>query len=82
MTVSSITPHLVSLFGAIGNLLTDPSHTQSITTIIAVESVEGERLNLISSVSKGYVCATNFVKANEVEKLKKIVLIIYSIHMI
>ena len=59
-SVSSIRPHLVSVFGSIGNLLIDPGLLQGITTIIAVESVEGECLNLISGVSNDEECVCHY----------------------
>ena len=53
MSVSSIQPHLISLFGAMSNLVLEGSAKSGEDPIItAVESVEGETLNLISPVRK------------------------------
>ena len=50
-SVSSIKPHLVSLFGAIGNVIvTESSHDGGAPVITAVESIQGECLNLINPV--------------------------------
>lgn len=49
MSVSSIQPHLISIFGAMSNIVLAGSKEQPLIT--AVESILGERLNLISPVS-------------------------------
>jgi hypothetical protein len=50
MSVSSMQPHLISLFGAMSNIILAPPVVGEDPIIIAVESVEGERLNLVSPV--------------------------------
>ena len=54
-SVVSIQPHLISLFGAMNNIVLAPSVGKEDPVITAVESVEGERLDLISRV-----CAEKF----------------------
>lgn len=49
MSVSSIQPHLVSLFGALSNLSLTQSEGE-LPLITAVESTEGERLELLTPV--------------------------------
>lgn len=50
MSVTSIQPHLISLFGAMNNIVLAPSGNGEDPVITAVESVEGERLDLVSPV--------------------------------
>ncbi len=51
MSVSSIQPHLASLFGAMNKLMVAARMPNEQTPVItAVESVEAEQLNLINPV--------------------------------
>ena len=53
-SVTSIQPHLMSLFGAVSNVIVAGSSNNGMGTpvITAVESIQGERLDLIDPVSQ------------------------------
>ncbi len=54
-SVTSLKPHLVSLFGAVGDVVVAGSSQNGETPVItAVESIQGECLNLINPVSEPF----------------------------